>query len=454
MSLNRKNKPSETSDIKFNLPLPEEFSLENGLRVIFIQKKNLPMIKTLMILNAGSKFDPVNKNGLAHLTTLTIDEGAAGISALDLSDAFEILGSNFNLSTNRDLININLQSLSEHFERSFELLSKVILNPDFNDYDFEREKKKLLVKILQNKDQPDYVADQVFKKIIFSPDNSYAYPITGYTDTVSELNKVEVKKFYSDFFFPQNSTLIIVGDIEIENLKNILNKYLKSWVNKGSLKPVQNIFTEKVKRIYICHKDNSVQTEIRIGHLSEPRNRKDYFQRLLLNTILGGQFTSRINLNLRERNGYTYGATSGFNYYKEAALFEVSTSVGIENTANAVKEILFELDHIKNGIKDSELEFAKSSLTKRFPLNFETYSQLTSGLSGRVLFNLSSDFFSNFVDNISSVNKEEVNQAANYFIKSDTLTIVLVGDKERIISQIHDSETAISLTDPQGNIIE
>ncbi|MCZ2268901.1 MAG: insulinase family protein [Ignavibacteriales bacterium] len=452
MRLNRKNKPTEISNIKFTLPLPEEFCLDNGLKVIFIRKTNLPIIKILMNINAGSKFDNELKKGLSHLTTLTIDEGAGGISALDLSDEFDMLGIDFGLSANKDQININLQSLSEHFERSIELFSKVILSPDFTGYDFEREKKKLLIRILQSKDKPDYAADQIFRKIIFSNDNPYAFPIIGYTDTVSSLTRDDVRKFYADFFYPKNSTLIAAGNIDTENLKNILNKYLKDWTNDGSVKSIRNNFAATKKNIYVYHKDDAVQTEIRIGHLSEPRNKKNYFPRLLLNTILGGQFTSRINLNLRERNGYTYGATSRFNYFKDAAFFEVSTSCGVENTANAVNEILFELEQIKSGIKDSELEFAKSSITKRFPLSFETYGQLTSGLSGRVLFDLSPDYFSNYVDNVNSVSKAEVNQAANYFINNNALTIVLVGDKTKIIQQIQNLGVGIYEVDLYGNV--
>ncbi|MFZ2863321.1 MAG: hypothetical protein WA440_01120, partial [Ignavibacteriaceae bacterium] len=150
--------------------------------------------------------------------------------------------------------------------------------------------------------------------------------------------------------------------------------------------------------------------------------------------------------------GYTYGATSRFNYFKDAAFFEVSTSCGVENTANAVNEILFELEQIKSGIKDSELEFAKSSITKRFPLSFETYGQLTSGLSGRVLFDLSPDYFSNYVDNVNSVSKAEVNQAANYFINNNALTIVLVGDKTKIIQQIQNLGVGIYEVDLYGNV--
>lgn len=449
----RKNKPVETSDTKFNLPLPEEFYMDNGLRVIFIKKNNLPMVRTLMLLNAGSKYDPAKKNGLSYLTTLTLDEGAGGLNALELSDAFDMLGSSFSLSTDNDFINISLQSLSEHFDKSFELFSKVILQPDFNQQDFEREKKKLITRILQSKDEPDYLADQIFDNLIFTSKNPYAYPVAGYEETVSSLCRDDVHNFYQSFFHPSNSVLIVVGDIELITLKNTLQKHLSYWVKKGEVRSVGYNNVTNEKRIYVCHKDNAVQTEIRIGHLSEPRNPANYFSRLLLNTILGGQFNSRINLNLRERNGYTYGATSRFQYYQEAAFFEVSTSVGIDNTANAVKEILSELELIKDGIKDSEIQFAKSSITKKFPLNFETYRQLTSGLAGRVLFNLPSDYFSNYVNTVNSVRKEEVELAATNFIMNDNLAIVLVGDKNKLIPQIQYLGVEIFEVDPYGNIV-
>lgn len=453
MNLLRKTKPAESSGIKFNLPVPKEFYLSNGLRIIFIEKNNLPMVRTLMIINGGSKFDPINKNGLSYLTTLSLDEGAGGLNALELSDAFDMLGTSFSLSTDNDLINISLQSLSDKFDKSFELFAKVILHPHFNLHDCEREKKKLITRILQSKDEPDYLADQVFDRIIFSSKNPYAYPVAGYEETVSSLNQSDVQDFYSKIFHPNNSTLIVVGDIDKDRLTLILENNLKNWQSNGSVIPLNNSYVGGNKKIYILHKENSVQTEIRVGHLSEPRNTTNYFSRFLMNTILGGQFTSRINLNLRERNGYTYGATSRFQYYKDAAFFEVSTSVGIENTANAVNEILSELDLIKLGVKDSELEFAKSSITKKFPLNFETYRQLTSGLTGRVLFNLPSDYFSNYVENIISVDKTEVDKAAEVFIKNDSVSIVLVGDKNKLIPQLKDIGIEIAEVDLYGNPI-
>ena len=429
-------KPEAKSVISFNLPKANDFLLGNGLRVIFIHKDKLPLVRFNLMLDAGSKYDPENKSGLSYLTSLVMDEGADGMNALQLSDEFDMLGSSFNVSTDNDLINLSLQTLSENFDRSLELFSKVLLKPSFNDDDFRREKKKLITRIMQSKDEPEYLADQIFDRIILGKSNCYSSPVSGYEETVESISVDEIKSHYAKFFSPSNSSLIVVGDLDQDELIKLLNKYFLSWKNVQNNNAISIKSAEPSKKIYLHHKSDSVQTEIRVGHITSKRNQKDFFQRYLLNTILGGQFTSRINLNLRERNGYTYGATSRFQYFKDTAFFEVSTSVGIENTANALKEILFELDNIHNGVSDKELEFAKSSTTKKFPLNFETYRQIASGVAGKILYNLPDHYFDTYIHNINSVSKDEVDKAAREFIMNDNLSIVLVGDKNLLMEKL------------------
>jgi zinc protease len=451
--IDRKNKPEVKSEISFSLPKPNELLLENGLRVVFIKHNKLPLVRLNLMLNAGSKYDPENKNGLSYLTSLVMDEGADGMNALQLSDEFDMLGSSFNVSTDNDLINLSLQTLSENFDRSLELFSKVLLKPSFNDDDFNREKKKLITRIMQSKDEPDYLADQIFDRVVLGKSNSYSSPVSGYEETVESISVDEIKSHYAKFFSPSNSALIVVGDLDQNGLERLLNKYLSDWKN------VRNDFSfsissaEPCKKIYLHHKSDSVQTEIRVGHITPLRNQKDFFQRYLLNTILGGQFTSRINLNLRERNGYTYGATSRFQYFKDTAFFEASTSVGIENTANALKEILFELDNIHNGVSDKELDFAKSSITKKFPLNFETYRQIASGVAGKILYNLPDNYFDTYIHNINSVSKVDVDKAAKEFIMNDKLTIVLVGDKNLLLQKLRELPIKIVEVDLFGEVV-
>jgi zinc protease len=451
--IDRNIKPEVKSEIKFNLPRPNEFLLENGLRVIFIHKDKLPLVKLNLMFNAGSKYDPENKNGLSYLTSLVMDEGADGMNALQLSDEFDMLGSSFNVSTDNDLINLSLQTLSENFDRSLELFSKVLLKPSFNDNDFNREKKKLITRIMQSKDEPEYLADQIFDRVILGKSNNYSFPVSGYEETVGSISVDDIKAHYNKFFSPSNSSLIVVGDVYQDELVSLLNIYLSNWKN------IQNNFTfsvssaEPSKKIYLYHKEGSVQTEIRVGHITPQRNQKDFFQRYLLNTILGGQFTNRINLNLRERNGYTYGATSRFQYFKDTAFFEVSTSVGIKNTANALREILFELDNIQSGVTDKELDFAKSSISKKFPLNFETYRQIASGVAGKILYNLPDNYFDTYIQNVNAVTKIELDQAAKEFIMNDRLTIVLVGDKNLLSQNLSELPIEIVEVDLFGELI-
>lgn len=452
--IDRKSKPELKSDIRFKLPHTNEIILDNGLRLIFINKNKLPLVRLNLILNAGSKYDPKNKKGLSYLTSLVLDEGADGMDALQLSDEFDILGTSFNVSTDNDLINLSLQTLSENLERSLELFSKVLLKPSFNNEDFEREKKKLITRIMQSKDDPEYLADQIFDRVILGKSNNYSYPVSGYETTVESIKIDEIKDHYKNFFIPSNSSLIVVGNADHYELTSLLNKYFGDWKNTRNDFSFSASSAEPSKKIYLNHKSDSVQTEIRVGHITPNRNQKDFFQRYLLNTILGGQFTSRINLNLRERNGYTYGATSRFQYFKDTAFFEVSTSVGIENTVNAIKEILFELENIHNGISDTELEFAKSSITKKFPLNFETYRQIASGVAGKILFNLPDNYFDTYIQNVNAVTKLEVDQAAKEFIMNDKLTIVLVGDKNLLLPKLGDLKIELAEVDLFGEVID
>jgi zinc protease len=229
---------------------------------------------------------------------------------------------------------------------------------------------------------------------------------------------------------------VAVGDFEDEKLISQIENVFQHW-KAGDIfshKSPENNRTER--KIYVLHKHESVQTEIRIGHLSSKRNDKDYFQKQILNLILGGQFSSRLNLNLREKHGYTYGINSRFNYLKDDAYFAISTSVNTKNTAGAINEILNELNNIYDGITETELAFAKSSITRRFPLNFETYSQIASNFGNKIIHNLTDDYFETFLSEVSNVKIEEVNKEATKSINPDCTIIVLCGDEKKIQEQL------------------
>ena len=454
MKLDRSIKPSASAELSFILPEVENFKLENGLEVIFVRRNNLPILRLNLVVNGGTKTDPIHKKGLANLFTLMIDEGAGEYNGLELMDEFDMLGTNFDLSCNNDGVYIGLRTLCENADRSIELFSKVITEPHFDDISFAREKRKVLTRMIQLKDDPEEIASSVFEHIVLGKEDAYSYPILGYEDDVNNISIEDIKGFYNSYFIPNNSALIAVGDISKEELAEKLNRYLGDW--KPKVIDIEN-YKPNVKEspgIFLIHKEDSVQSEIRIGHTSEKRDKDNYFPRTLFNNILGGQFSSRINLNLREEKGYTYGAFSRFNYFKECAFFYASTSVGIENTGNAVKEIIKELNLIREGVTEEELEFAQLSTIGKYPANFETNRQIAHNLTTKYLYDLPNDYFQTYLDRIRAVSIEQVNNSAKVHIHTDKLVILVVGDKEKLIPQLREiASDKITELDYLGNEI-
>jgi zinc protease len=445
--INRAIKPVPSDDITFHLPAFEKFDLENGLKVFFVKRSQLPILRFNLILNAGTRFDPEGKKGMVNLFSMMLDEGAGDYNALELNDEFDILGSNFDINTNNDNIFISLRTLKENKERSLELFSDVVKKPHFDDNAYAREQRKILTRILQLKDDSEEIANIVFENQLFGKSNPYSYPIIGLEQDIKSVAVNDLKDFYKNYFTPRNAAMVVVGDSEKEEIKYLLNKYFRDWDEGGTRTEQRVSNSHNEANIYLVHKEGAVQTEIRLGHISSERNSPDYFSKMLLNTVLGGQFTSRINLNLRENKGYTYGAFSRFNYYKDAAYFYVSTSVNAENTGNALREIIKELKGVKDGITAGELEFAQSSLIRKFPSNFETNRHIAANISTMIIHSLPDDYFDTYLDNIKQVTISDVNKSAIDTIHPEDALIVVAGDRKTIYNQLGEFGRNIIETD-------
>lgn len=433
--INRTKAPSPKSNLDFRLPEIKIFKSANNFDIYFVKKDKLPIVFTNILSEKGSKFDPSDKKGLAYLTSLLIDEGAGEFDALQLSDEFEKLGSIFSTSVSHETNDFTLLTLKENFDYSFYLVSKILTEPHLDEKDFEREKNKLINRIIQLKDDALFVASSAFEKILLK-NTFYELPEIGLISTVSNINLNDVIKYYNENIFSNHYNIFVVGNIEEDFLLKTIEKYL-SKIKPSITKEIsfQKHETNNTK-FYVVDKKESAQTEIIIGHLAKNRNADDYYPTKVMNTILGGQFSSRINLNLRENKGYTYGASSSFSYYKHTGIFSVQTAVNIENTADAIKEILKELKDIQENVKQEEVEFAKSYLVKEFPSKFETYSQVEKIIEQLVFHSLPLDELKVYQTKINNVNLEEVLYAANQNIHLDKLSIVAVGDLEKIIPQI------------------
>jgi zinc protease len=450
--IDRSIKPKPKEGINFHLPGIVKFGSNNGLKILYVKKKTLPIVQLNLVIEAGSKFDPENKKGISNLLAAMIDEGAGEYDAFQLSNEIEMLGSLLQISSDQDCLYVSLLSIEENFKRSFELFSKILTSPRFDENDFLREKRRALVKILQSRDEPSYVASTVFEKTVFGESHPYSFPEIGLKDTVEKIDNIDLKSFYKNHIIPNNSTMVVVGSVDKERIEDLEEQYLDNWKFKThSLKKLP-LPVKAQRKIYLINKDDAAQSEIRIGHLSSPRNSKDYFAKYVMNMILGGQFTSRINLSLREQKGYTYGAHSSFNYIKEAAYFSVSTSVNSGDTLNAIKEIIKELEAIRQQITDEELYLAKSSIIRKYPSIFETYGYVARNLITKVIHDLPDDYFNTYIQNIQKVSLEDALTAAQNNIYTDALIIVVVGNANILRSQLAQiSSYELAELDTDGN---
>ena len=450
--LDRSLKPEAVENINFEIPEIEKFNLKNGLKVFLVRKNSLPIVQFNFMVNAGSKIDPKNQKGLAYLTALLIDEGAGNLSALEIDNELESLGSILKVSCEHDSFAITLLTLKENLEKSFTIFSNIILKPRFEEEDFNREHKKLLNKITQSENEPSYLADTVFERLVFE-NSDYMYPTMGNKNSVENISNKDVKEFYGGNFFAGNCTLLAVGNITKEEITSISqNNLLNMKTCQANEENFENLSAENGK-IYFVHKEGAAQSELRIGHITNDRNHKDYFAKLLMNAVLGGQFSSRLNSNLREDKGFTYGINSGFYYNKLSGQFEISTAVQSENTAAALTEIYKEINGIKENISDEEIAFVKSYLIKRFPAQFETYSQVSRQLATLVHYNLPDDYFNNYINKIEETTHEQIKNSALTYINNDRLKTVVVGDKNIVFEQLKIFNKEIIELNKDGKII-
>lgn len=419
-------------------PQAKEFTLNNGIKVIFIQNKKIPAMRVEFLSFAGSRFDPENKKGVAHLTSNLLDKGAGKLNSLELSDELELLGTSHRVESTNDNLFIKFQSLDYNFEKSLELISTIIKQPHLSEEEFKREKAKLLTRLSQRKDKPSTIAAVIANRNINALPNPYSFPISGYENDIEKVSLSDIKTFYQNFVSPENSYIIAAGNSEQGELNNLLEKYLGNWNNKLEKVDLDFSFEYPGNKILLYNKKGSVQSEIIAGHVSPKDDIQSTFDRMILNNLFGGMFSSRLNLNLREKHGYTYGVGSNFKYFERGAHFKISTSVGLENTANAVKEIFSELNRVRVDITDEEVEFSKTSVVRKFPSLFETLSLLTANLVNRVIYNLDENYFNEFIDNVNSVTPERVKLASEKYFHPENTVFVIVGDKDSLMPQLEE----------------
>ena len=418
---------------RLNLPEIHKRTLSNGLAVWLVESHEVPLVQINLLLKAGAGDDPAGKFGLASLTAAMLDEGAGSRSALELADAVDFLGASLTTTASFDASAVRLNVPVARLKDALPLMADVVLRPTFPDAELERLRQERLTALLQAKDDPASVAPLAFARTVFGAAHRYGTGIAGTESTLKGFTVQDLKRFHTSMYQPGNSVLLVVGDVSADAIVPQLEMQFGSWKGTSpARKPVPQAPQVAQGQITIVDMPGAEQSQIRIGWVGVPRSTPDYFTIEVLNTILGGSFTSRLNQNLREEHQYSYGASSRFDMRLSAGAFQAGAGVQTDKTAEALKEFFNELNGILQPVPEEELAKAKNYVALGFPSEFETSGDLSSKMEEMVVYSLPDRYFAEYVDNLRKVTAAAVQKVAGTYIQPKRFAVVVVGDRKVI----------------------
>jgi zinc protease len=416
-----------------SLPVPKKFTLPNGLTVLLVEKHNLPLISANLVILSGSEANPIGKPGLASFTADMLDEGTTRRSALQIAEDAAQIGASLSTSSFSDASEINVSALKKNADAALELMSDVALQPAFPQKDIDRVRNTRLTLIRQQRDNPNALATRVFNNVVYGNNHPYGFAELGTADSTTAITRDDMLNFWKAGYVPGNSALVVAGDITEKELRALAEKYFGNWSGKQSPFKRPDVETSTTRRIVIVDKPGAPQTALRIGHVGVARSTADYVPLEVMNQGLGGLFSSRINMNLREKNGYTYGAFSTFEYRRGQGPFYAGSGVRTNVTAPAVREVFNELDRMRTTrMTDDELKTAKDSFARSLAGLFETTGQTVGTINDLFIYDLPLDFYNTLPARIDSVTTADVQRVAEKYLKPDSTVVVAVGDRSKI----------------------
>ena len=425
-----RTRPSAGPSRSYRFPEFERLTLDTGLALVVAPIAKLPVVTALALVDAGAAADAPDQEGVALLTARALAEGTERRNGIDLAEQFERLGTALDTTADWDNSTARITVTSERLSAALGQLAEVIRMPSFPDHEIERLKQERLAELLQQQAEPRGLADDMFGRFAYAAGSRYAVPDGGTAATVTALDAGAVREFYRRRYSPSSTTLIIVGDITVERARAMVADAFGSWAGPGvSRVDVSDAPASLERAVHIVAKADAPQSELRVGHVGVPRLHPEYFPIVVMNAILGGLFSSRINLNLREAHAYTYGAFSSFDWRRQAGPFMVATAVQSDMTDAEVREILLEIDRIRaDEVTDAELTLATSYLDGVFPIRFESTTAVANALASLVSYGLPDDYFDTYRRQIQSVTRSRVLDAARAHLHPDGLQVVAVGD--------------------------
>jgi len=450
--------PQPKANPTFALPTIEKSKLANGLEIWLVKQTELPIVTMNMVFKTGTTNEPINLTGLGNITSSLLDDGTKTRSAVEIANEVQSIGAQLFTTAGDDSSSVRMLTLTRNFDKALNIYSDVIQNAEFPEAEVETYRKRQFGALLQRRDNADAIANLVYNKVLYG--DAHPYGVSLSEKSLKAIKRDDLKNYHVAFYHPNNAVLIVVGNTEMKTLKPKIESAFGNW-KAGEIS--QTTLPDAPKRdkamIYLVDKPGAAQSVISIGQIGVSRSSPDYFPLQVMNTLLGGGFTSRINMNLREDKGYTYGARSGFAFRRGAGPFAATAGVQTAVTKESVIEFLKEIKGVRGTIPvtQQELEYNKQSLIRRFPASFETVDQIASQLGSIVTYDLPDSYYNDYISRVNAVTLEDVNRVANKYLTPENMAIVVVGDRKTIepgLKQIESLGSSIIYLDAEGNPIK
>jgi zinc protease len=439
-------------------PKLERATLSNGLRIVLAERHSIPQVNFELLVDAGYAADQSVLAGTASMAMDMMDEGTKTRNALQISDELALLGANLSTSSDLDTSSVALSALKENLDPSLALFAEVILNPSFPSEELERLRKQRLARIQQEKVQPVAMALRVFPKLLYGEGHAYSNPLTGTgtEDTARRMTRGDLVKFHGEWFKPNHATLVVVGDTTLAEIQPKLEKLFQGW-KPGDVpkKDIRTVALQEKPSVYLMDRPGAIQSVILAAHVAPPKANPQEIPIETMNEILGGGFTSRINMNLREDKHWSYGARSLLWDARGQRPFIVYTAVQTDKTSEAMQEISKELDGILGGIPitGEELTKAKAARMLTLPGQWETMNAVGASLDEIVRYGLPDDYFNTYADKVKALGMDDIKGAATTVVHPGNLVWVVVGDREKTepaVKKLNLGE--VRLMDADGNV--
>ena len=414
------------------LPPVERLALSNGLPVLLVPMHEVPVVEVLLVVRAGATADPAGREGLARMTADMLDEGAAGRDALALADALDFLGAQLDAGASWDTTTVRLRIPVARLADALPLLADVALRPDFPEGELARLRKEALTDLLQARDEPGRVASRALSQAVFGPAHRYGRPEGGDAASIASFTVADLRAFHAARYLPAAATVVVAGDVTADVLPQ-LERAFGSWRAAGAPAPaVPAPAPLKGRTVWLVDKPGAAQSAIRFGGVGPSWSAPGYPAAEVMNTLLGGSFTSRLNDNLREQHGYAYGAGSRFQRFRSGGLFLAASDVQTDKTAPAVTEFLKELARIRTPAAAEEVERARNYAALGYAGDFETTTQVARRMADRVVYDLPDGFFEEFVPKALATDVAALAAAARSAVDPAAMALVVVGDRAKV----------------------